>query len=1027
MSAFRIKKIDTGIIDEWVFRINDAGVILGDDVVAEDPNELAQAVTDTQDLIVRTGTYSPGTLIDPAEGVLSRIKTIETTFGTTTLQDAYNNGRFIAVAAGLPLSLGAVGEIELDSSGNLKINPNTFKITNNIKDMFLTEDGITSSNNSLLFSTTSGTEDLSLTSNRDLLLQDVNLFSAVALSESGSTSLITTAQSLVGAINEISGGFSSVSLQDIYDQSAPPIISTSLANGGVTIQNGSGNPSVAALTVDGGLNVTDFIDADSLTLGPGITVNLTMSETGNITTIGDITTSTVVNSPRVENSTGELFFLDSRGSANLTEIGQGTLLTTSQSIFGAINEVNTLAENNAASVTALDIEHDLITGAHEIINTQSGVGDEATSRFNIKDSGGITRISMNANGHIVAQTMDLDIYDVNSELAANAAHRANDGTAHTAFAAHIAAANPHNTVKSVAKFGDTLLNGDVTISEGPGVTITRSGQDLQIAAAAGATLQGVYDTQVSGDLNLNTGSGKHLFFKDSSSTLIMALKDTRLEINKAVQMTNVGASIGAVADLIISPLTNLTLGSNTGDVNINATTVGQTTFIEGVPHTDGSAVSLDDSVQGDTVGAVNDLAANHYTNATNATGSLQLKGTAVVLRKDGSFWIPYPDVLEVNAFLRPPAALGSYVMTGEAYWHAIGVLDEDVSAGATGRIRTSGVISADVGTYSPSIVWGKNDTLFISRLGFSEVDISSVGLMSSGDTLTFDTAGAAKTYTARASGAVAASGEFDISGTADLDIKADETRDNLINTLNNETYMAAGSPFHVQAFVAGDVAKARARCTGAGSPGDTFVLTPTGGLSGAAIITLTAVSNGTTPAWLEYELGLSAAETATYLAEAINRTNGFDGPDFGIAGDGHTCFADVYGDSLEIRWLGPGARGNNISLSSTGGNITQDASLTGGTAKVHVFLAKRGANGLLCSASSSGMTIANFTDDEGNSQFINQIVWSDSDRVRKDDDRRIKIGRVTEFLDPVVTFMVDVEEPRKNRVLRRGEVYDTEH
>jgi hypothetical protein len=55
LSQFRIKKIDTGEIDEWSFRINDQGVIIGDDVVAEDPNELAQAVSDTQILAGRCG------------------------------------------------------------------------------------------------------------------------------------------------------------------------------------------------------------------------------------------------------------------------------------------------------------------------------------------------------------------------------------------------------------------------------------------------------------------------------------------------------------------------------------------------------------------------------------------------------------------------------------------------------------------------------------------------------------------------------------------------------------------------------------------------------------------------------------------------------------------------------------------------------------------------------------------------------------------------------------------------------------
>jgi hypothetical protein len=47
MSQFRIKKVDTGLPDEWVLRTNDDGATLGDDIVAEDPNDLARAMEDT--------------------------------------------------------------------------------------------------------------------------------------------------------------------------------------------------------------------------------------------------------------------------------------------------------------------------------------------------------------------------------------------------------------------------------------------------------------------------------------------------------------------------------------------------------------------------------------------------------------------------------------------------------------------------------------------------------------------------------------------------------------------------------------------------------------------------------------------------------------------------------------------------------------------------------------------------------------------------------------------------------------------
>jgi hypothetical protein len=166
MSQFRIKNIDNGLIDSWLFRINDQGIIQGDDVVAQDPNELAQAISDTQDLIVKTGTYSPNVLIHPTEGVLSRIKTIEDTFGTTTLQNAYDNGRFISVQPGRPLSLGAIGEIELDSSGNLKIQTNTFRVSNGSADLNLSFSGATSSNSHLTFGTLVNSRDTTVRGGR---------------------------------------------------------------------------------------------------------------------------------------------------------------------------------------------------------------------------------------------------------------------------------------------------------------------------------------------------------------------------------------------------------------------------------------------------------------------------------------------------------------------------------------------------------------------------------------------------------------------------------------------------------------------------------------------------------------------------------------------------------------------------------------------------------------------------------------------------------------------------------------------
>lgn len=1027
MSQFRIKHIDTGLIDEWTFRIDDQGLVVGDDVIAQDPNELAQAVSDTQDLLLKASVYAPSLLIDPASGALERIKIIEDTFGTTTLQNAYDNGRFISVTPGRPLSLGATGEIELDSSGNLRIDANTFKITNGVADMFISSSGISSSSSDLTFGTISVTNNTLMSSNNELLFKDKYLVSNISLSEPSNLTLLTASQSLVGAINEVSSGFTGTDLQQIYDQSAPPTINTSFGGGPITIINGSGNPNTPALIIDGGISTVDFIDADKITVGPGAAINITIDSDGSITTIGDIETSGKVTSPRLENLLGEITFLDSRGTATLTELGEASLSTVKQSLFGAINEIDNLANQNANTLLILNGEHDLLTGLHKIINTQSAIGSESTSRLNIKDGGAVTRISMNALGEIVAIEATIAGYVATTEFSANETHRNDDGTSHSAVASHLIATNPHNVVKTVKILGDAAIAGAVVFEEGTGITLTRVGQNIIIAAPEEGTLQSVYDNQLSGNLDIDTLSGKNLFFRNSTASLVMAIQDSGVSFDKAVSMTNAAATIDAVENMAITVDQEFELISTIANVSISSSAPTKTVNIQGIPFTDTGSGSIDNSLKPSLIGSMNDLASNHYISSINGTGVDQLKGTAVAIRKNGTFWTLYPDIKESNALLRPSTNLSGILITADTYWRGSGVLDENILAGATGRVRTSGLISASVGKMDASTDWYVNDTLYISRSGYSEVDIATIGSLADGDTITLDTATAAKVFTAKTSGANPLVGQFDISATVDLNIKGDETRDNLLSVLNDEAYMAVINELYLQAFIGGETAKGRARATAVGAVGNTYTLTPSSGAPGGTIV-LTSVANGTTPSWLQYELGSTAAETSIYLAEAINRTSLFDGLNPQTAGLGHGCFARSYGDSIEIEWTGPGMTGNNIGLSSTGGAVTTDATLSGGTAKIHIYKSDRTATGLLCSASNAAaLSCLNFTDDEGDSQYLNTSAWFSSSRIRKNDDRRIKIGKVISFSDPILTFMVDVEEPRKNKTLIKGEVYDTEY
>ena len=469
MSQFRIKQIDQGLPDDWTFRIDDDGLIVGDDVTASDPNELAVAITETQDLLLKASSYSPSQLIDPAHGVLERVKIIEDTFGATSLQDAYVEGNIITVQAGRPLTFGS-GHIELDSSGNLKFSPTTMKIYNGVLQMNMSYQGITSSTTSLTFGTASGSIDTTVTSNRNLYLKDGNLLSSVPLSESGHTSLVTTNQSIISAINEISSGFNAASFQQIYNQSSPPEIRTSFANSSLRLINDTGNPSTPAVDVQGKISCDDNIHADGITIGPGATVNCTIASDGSINTSAIIETTTKVKVPNIESSIGDLNLKDIRGNADLTELSDAALTTTKTSIFGSINEVNALANTNAASILVLENEHDLVTGNHKIINTQAIPGGDSISRITVKNSSGADRITMNGNGDITANEVTLGTYSLSNEASLNVAHRTGNGSDHanvvnntSAINNHIADSSTHGITGNVVGTTDVQVLTNKTI------------------------------------------------------------------------------------------------------------------------------------------------------------------------------------------------------------------------------------------------------------------------------------------------------------------------------------------------------------------------------------------------------------------------------------------------------------------------------------------------------------------------------------------------------------------------------------
>lgn len=999
MSQFRIKNIDGGVPDDWDFRINDDGLILGDDVVAEDPNELAQAITDTQDLILHATTYAPSQLIDPAHGALERIKIIEDNVGTTTLQDAYENGRFITVQPGRNLVIGSSGEIELDSSGNLKFNPNTMKVYSGSLEMDIFYAGVTSSSTDLTFGTISPTKDCFLRGGRNLYFRDSNLIANIPVSETGTTGLITSSNSIVGAINEISSGFSSANLQQIYDQSSPSEIQTSFTNGAVRITNNTGNSATPALVINGNEEV-EKLYAQEISVSPSsATSNLLMTSDGNLATIGILETSSKVISPKIENTTGEIIFEDSRGIITLSEISDPGINTTKQTLFGAINELKSVGDSNSSVSAAMNVEHDTSTGKHKIINTQASAGTNSTPRLNIINDIGSTVITANAEGEIVCSNITTTSFDVESELTTNETHRTGDGTDHSAFATHIAAANPHGTVATISKNGATQLTGDVTLSPGIGVTITQTGNDIEIAAPVSSTLQGVYDSQATGSLILDTATNKDLFFKDSSSINILSMNDSEVTIYK--DLTFIGTQ---------------TISTATGNLEIDTPSPANKVIIEGIDFTDGTTMSLDSSVPSNVTGAINELASDRYTEVVNGTGYTILKGTAVCVRDDGQLWIPYPNIDPANAF-------NSNWGEPSLMWHVTGIADQTIANGASGRIKIDGEITASITGVQPFYV---GDSLYVANVGHSNLKILDSLLLDEGiDTITIDTGGATKVLKPiRTGGADPTIGEFDVSTLIDSNNANDETRDNIFDTLDNKTWMASGTPFYMAPFIAGERARGRIDLVAVGTPGDTLTITPNSIFGGNAV-TLTGVATGTTPTHLQYEIGNTRTETAIYLAEAINRTS----RDNGASGEGHLIEAQAYGEVVLVYFYQPAASGNNTVLSQTGTSFTL-TNPSGGTAEINIYMSRRASTGTshLCSSSDvAAATITNFSADESDKPFLTRREMADPKRAKTPFDKMLKVGKITNIAGPDVTFKIDIAEPEYYTRSYRGSINDIKY
>jgi hypothetical protein len=988
MSQFRIKKVDTGLPDEWVLRTNDDGATLGDDIVAEDPNDLARAMEDTQNLLLQASVYAPSQLLDPNSGALERIKLLEDNVGSISLQDAYANGNFINVTPGTPLSLGSGGVIVIDSLNNLTFNPSTMKVIAGSQEMIISHTGIQSSTNNMTVGTSSPSRDLTLIGGNEMFLDDGNLLSPVKLSDTGVTALNTTAQNIVGAINEINGGFSTTDLQQIYDQSSPGRILTNSTNGAVQIENGSGSAFTPALRVTGIMQVTNEAQISTLKIGPIGTTNLTINSSGLINSTNDIKTSTKVVTGTVESEIGSLELRDALGAADLTSITDTSLNTTKQTIFGSINEVNTIATQNATTLAAFDAQHNTTNGFHEVIITQANAGFESDDRFVIKNASGTDVLTANGLGEVTVQNLFQGAYDLAAELIANDTHRNGDGSDHSAVAAHFADPNPHNTVKFLSRQGSPKLTGDVVLKEGPGITLVQTGNDIEIQAAAGSTLQGVYDTQVGGDLVV--ASGKNLLIKNDTAQDVASFLQNSIELHKDVEM-KLGAGFSSNSTLPITTSSDLNIESTGSDINLTADSGN--VYVAGIKVAATSPDPLPSFMPDDIVSSLNQTINEIYFEATNNTNETITKGTAVNIDFDNYMWT-------VNTTGKP--------IPDEIFYNrCFGVADEDILAGQTGRIKRSGEMIAEIGIMdgAPDGEFQPGDTLYVARQGYAEVEFTNIATLANNDTITVDVSGASLTFTAK--GIPLSDGDFQIDGDANAFLKEYKTLDAFLEQVNNQAYQIANGSGAFKGFQDGERAEAHILFTGTCTAGDTFqvnALSDLGVLGG----TLTAVALGSKSSKLEFEVGVSAEHTAKNFAEAINENT--------TGSNSFRVTAHASGTYVNIKAVERNVGMNALTFSVSSADITVSSGMSGGTSIARIYTLNRDANGKTLSTSNAGsIRVEDFTADENESQYIADRRITNVFRNSEERELFIKVGKVLYPLpgtpSPTATrIMLDIEE-----------------
>jgi hypothetical protein len=984
MSQFRIKHIDQGLIDEFVPRKNEEGIQLGDDVDARDPNELAEAILDVQEVILKTSTLAANAILKPTSGLAERLTILEATAGQATLQDIYENGNYISILSGRPLVLGAREEIKIDDAGNLSFKAVSMRVKGSGNAYVeLSNQAVFSTLGDLLVGAVSPGANLTVRSGGNMFFQDNYLTSPVTLSQSGSSQLATVSQSIVGAINELKSSTFSVSLQSVYNQSSPPKVITNIAAGALTIEDANANSVGDAFKVAGNATVTKKLTVGNLRIGN----NCTIADSTGIVTTDKIKSGVEVETPKINSGLSELILQDKRGSFQLSEATAAALATNSNTIIGAINELKTNITNVGNSIITYDQQHNASTGEHGIITTQAAAGQNSTKRFVVKNQAGSETFSITGNGDVVANGLTLSSMNVVSLLTQLIGHLTDDGTSHTAFANHLVADNPHNTVRTILN-----LRGNVILSSPDGsVNVSTSGNTINLTTVDLSDLQSVYQKATLKRILLdNTG---FTFRDNASSTDIMTFLGTGITAFKNIVLPTSTIELKGTQDLNLRGTVNANIFADTGDINLS-TSATQAVKLQGVPFDETAVKTLPTLAGTSVLGNLKQLDDDKTIGIYNSLEINIPKGTAVCMDAANSMWFPITTVHPANEFV-----------TGVNWYFTnrsnVYIAAENVSGLSDGKFYKSGMITATLATGLDT--WKPNTELYLGYTGYSDIEILAYANMVNNQTITIEPGELDQIITGVTGVPNVSTGSYKIENTANANLDCDKTRDNIVALLNDPAYYINPGMYKVRAAIDGEATKATVRIGAALVAGNIVELQSA--TVGGATVTFTAVAEASTPTYLQFRVGNSVEECAYNIAELINKTTFYRDAAGTLVG--HYCYAEAKGALIRLTFYKPGFAGRTVNIATNTANVTI-SQMSGGTCKARIFRQDLGTDVLtLASSNPTGVSVTNLISNETAAQYI-IADRALSKRRQVTNENKTRVGLIEAATGNVVKFRVKV-------------------